>query len=107
MFKLLVGQRKHSLNMGAATMKLYGTHITNTPTNLFGSASPVTGQRSEGQYAAIPSVSGLQPTIASTPLPNTGGVQARIQQGQTQSSNDVEFSGKFKGLCLYFGRITR
>ena len=50
---------------------------------------------------------GLQPTVASTPLPNTGGVQARQQQGQTQSSNDVEFSGKFKGLCLYFGRITR
>ncbi|XP_033636336.1 nuclear pore complex protein Nup155-like [Asterias rubens] len=92
---------------GAASMKLYGSHIPNTPTNLFGGTSPVTGQRPDVQFASIPSVSGLQPTVASTPLPNTGGVQARQQQGQTQSSNDVEFSGKFKGLCLYFGRITR
>ncbi|XP_022087297.1 nuclear pore complex protein Nup155-like [Acanthaster planci] len=98
---------------GVARLRSYGAPPPNPTANLFGSTTPVVGQRPDSQYGTTltsPPTSGLQPSIASTPLQASGGYQdtPRTSAGPSaQPSSDVEFSGKFKGLCLYFGRITR
>ncbi|XP_038049552.1 nuclear pore complex protein Nup155-like isoform X2 [Patiria miniata] len=95
-----------------ARLRTYMAQPQNPAANLFGSTTPLVGQRPGSQYGTAvtsPPTTGLQPSVASTPLTASGYQDTpRTSAGSTtQPSNDVEFSGKLKGLCLYFGRIAR